>query len=308
MHEKIEALRRQLCQVIRGKEETVELLLTAFAAEGSVLLQDVPGVGKTTLAKSLAACLQADFRRIQFTPDLLPSDIIGGAVYNPKSGEMHFRPGPVFANVVLADEINRASPRTQSALLEAMSEKQVSADGVTYPLPRPFLVLATENPIEYQGTYNLPEAQLDRFAMRLSLGYPDDEAEFLLLKDRLRGEPSDALSPVLTCEEVQSLQEAVRQVHLDDSLIRYTLSLVAMTRQDDRLTLGISPRGSLHLTRCAQALALLDGRDYVQPDDIKRLAVPVLAHRLVLSQQAIYSGLDAPALLGECLKRLHVPR
>lgn len=305
---KIALLRQRLNTVICGKSETVELLLTALAAGGNVLLHDVPGVGKTTLAKSLAASLNASFRRIQFTPDLLPSDIVGSNVYNPKSGELRFRKGPLFANIILADEINRASPRTQSALLEAMSEKQVSDDGVTYALPRPFMVIATANPIEYQGTYPLPEAQLDRFAMQLMLGYPQEEDEMRLMQERLHTDPMLELTAMLSCDDIIRLQQECRKVNMDKSLLEYVLRLITASRDDQRVALGASPRAALTLNRCAQAAAYLDARDYVLPDDLKRLAVAVLAHRLVLQPQAMYAGASAIGVIEEILKQTPVPR
>lgn len=308
MREKLSRLRQAIATVIRGKEEVIDLLLIALSIEGSVLLHDVPGVGKTTLAKALAACLNATFRRIQFTPDLLPSDIIGSAVYHAADGELRFRPGPVFANIVLADEINRASPRTQSALLEAMSERQVSADGTTYPLPVPFMVLATENPVEYQGTYALPEAQLDRFALQLILGYPDAEAELGLIMDRLHHEPSAVLQPIMSGAEVVALQGLVRQVAMDKSIVEYVRRLAVATRDDVRISLGASPRAALTLCRAAQASAFQDGRDFVVADDVKRLAVPVLAHRLMLHNQTKYAGATAAGIIVELLGRLAVPR
>ena len=308
MQGKIAQLRDVLNEIIRGKAEVIDLLLIALAAEGSVLLHDVPGVGKTTLAKALAASLNASFRRIQFTPDLLPTDIIGGAVYNPKDGELRFRKGPLFANIVLADEINRASPRTQSALLEAMSERQISADGTTYYLPSPFIVLATENPVEYQGTYPLPEAQLDRFAIQLILGYPDESAELKLLLDRLHSDPSRDLRPILDCNEVVELQKLVRSVRMDKSIAGYILKLVSATWKDPRIALGGSPRAGLMLSRCAQASAFLEGREYVLADDVKKLAVPVLAHRLVLQNQAKYAGTTGDSIVRELLKNVGVPR
>ncbi|GIW71327.1 MAG: magnesium chelatase [Planctomycetota bacterium] len=278
----IAQVRQNIERVFVGKPELVEHLLVALLAGGHVLIEDVPGVGKTTLAKALARSLDASFRRLQFTPDLLPSDITGVAIYDQKRGVFEFKPGPIFANVVLADEINRTNPRTQSALLEAMSDRQVSVDGVSYELPQPFIVLATQNPHEYEGTYPLPESQLDRFFMRLEVGYPTLEEEREVLRSRRRSDPLEQLAPVLACEDVLALQRAVLEVRVDDAITDYVLALVHATRASPRLEVGVSPRGSLALRRAAQALALLLGRDYVVPDDVKRLAVPVMAHRVLV--------------------------
>jgi MoxR-like ATPase len=300
-------LRENLAAVIRGKDEAIGQLLVALLADGHVLIEDVPGTGKTTLAKALAVSLAARFSRIQFTPDLLPTDIVGGMVYSAANGSFTFRPGPVFAHVVLADEINRASPRTQAALLEAMGERQVTTEGETRPLPRPFLVLATQNPVEYNGTYPLPEAQLDRFALRLSLGYPDRAHELQLLDDQAAARPLDALRPVMDTEALARLQQAVRGVGVEASVLDYIVRLVGRTRRDARLRLGASPRGSLDLRRCAQAAAFLAGRDAVRPEDVQRQAVPALAHRLVVDVKARHGGLTGEAVVAEALRAEPVP-
>ena len=267
--------------VVLGKPEVIKLAVVAVLAEGHVLIEDVPGVGKTLLARALAASIDCSFRRLQFTPDLLPSDIIGSSVYNAATGEFVFKPGPIFANVILADEINRTTPRTQSALLEAMSDGQVSVEGKTYSLDPPFIVLATQNPFEFEGTYVLPENQLDRFMIRLRMGYPLRSEERKVLSSHRAGEPVESLRAVLTSEDVLLLQRAVRTVRVDDTIADYLLDIVHATRKGDELHVGVSTRGALTLYRAAQSLALVSGRDYVVPDDVKTLAVPVLAHRVV---------------------------
>jgi MoxR-like ATPase len=277
------SLLAQVNGVFLGKEEVVRLALTCLLAGGHLLLEDVPGVGKTTLARALARSLGVRFSRIQFTSDLLPADILGVTVFNQKESTFEFKPGPIFANIVLADEINRTTPRTQSSLLEAMSEARVTIDDVTHVLPRPFLVIATQNPMEAHGTYPLPESQLDRFLMRLSIGYPDQEVEHRILTDRRRDEPVDALQPVMSGETLLALQSQVDEVHVDDSLVGYVMSVVEATRRTSRLRMGVSPRGGLHLLRAGRALALLRGRDHVTPEDIRQLAAPVLAHRISTS-------------------------
>ncbi len=277
----IERLQTNIQSVVLGKEDAVRLVVVALLAGEHVLLEDVPGVGKTLLGKSLARSLGGRFRRIQFTPDLLPSDITGSSLYNGAEQQFHFQPGPVFANVLLADEINRATPRTQSALLEAMNERQVSADGETHPLPRPFMVIATQNPIEFEGTYPLPESQLDRFLLRTPLGYPGRQAELDVLTSHREGEPVDRLEPVLECREIVELQREVRAVEVDEAIRGYLLDLVEATRRCEELHVGASPRAALALYRAAQALALTEGRRYVIPDDVKRLTVCVLAHRVI---------------------------
>ncbi len=281
MRETVARLEQTINSVFLGKPRVVRLVMTTFFAGGHLLLEDVPGVGKTILARTLARAVQGEFARIQCTPDLLPSDILGTSVFHQASGEFEFKPGPIFRNVVLADEINRTTPRTQSALLEAMNEASISLDGVTHPLPAPFTVLATQNPYEFEGTYPLPESQLDRFLMRLSVGYPGAEDETRMLEDQCEQHPLDRVTPVLGCEDVLAIQGAVRKVRFDDSLRGYLLSIVQATRSHASVRIGISPRGSLGLQRAAQTHAFLEGRDYVVPDDVKGLAVPVFAHRLV---------------------------
>ncbi len=301
------AIQENISRVIVGKASTIELLLVAVITEGHVLIEDVPGLGKTMLAKSLARSLGCSFARLQFTPDLLPSDITGVSVFNQKSGEFEFRPGPVMAQIVLADEINRAGPRTQSALLEAMEERQVTVDGLTRPLPRPFLVLATQNPIELEGTFPLPEAQLDRFLLRLALGYPDASEERTILRRFREADPLAELAPVASAAEVMEMGKQSRGVHLGEAIETYILALTRATRENAALSLGASPRGSLALHRTAQALAAIRGRPYVIPDDVQTLAVPVLAHRLLPSSQSRLRGKAAAEILAEVIARVPVP-
>ncbi|WP_145349022.1 AAA family ATPase [Rosistilla ulvae] len=295
-------------KVVLGKPEVVRSLLIALLAGEHVLLDDVPGVGKTLAAKALARSLDGVFTRVQFTPDLLPSDIVGSNLYRTDLHEFEFNQGPVFANVVLADEINRAPPRTQSALLEAMSEGQVSIDGTTRPLPKPFTVVATQNPIEFEGTYRLPESQLDRFLLRTSVGYPQLDVERDVLRSHCDGEPVEQLSPVVSCEEVLQSQEAVRKVRFEDSLISYLLAVVDATRQSEDLQVGVSTRAALSYFRGCQARAVCMERDYVVPDDIKSLAVPVLSHRVVLKDTFMTGDrLRAEQVVHEILHRVTVP-
>lgn len=277
----IARLRANIESAVLGKSEVVKFVVAALLAGEHVLLEDVPGVGKTLIAKAVAKSLDGRFSRLQFTPDLLPSDITGSSIYNSSSGQFTFNPGPIFANVVLADEVNRAPPRTQSALLEAMGEGQVSVDGETHRLPKPLLVMATQNPFEFEGTYLLPESQLDRFLLRVSVGYPQREHERRLLKSHRVGEPVDQLQPVLSSERVIALQQLARQVQFEDSLVEYLLDIVHATRNSDALQVGVSTRGALAYYHASQALALVENRQHVIPDDIKRLAIPVLAHRVV---------------------------
>jgi MoxR-like ATPase len=301
-------LMENIASVVLGKPEVIRLAVVALLAEGHVLIEDVPGVGKTLLARAMAASIDCSFRRLQFTPDLLPSDILGSSVYHAASGEFVFKPGPLFANVILADEINRTTPRTQSALLEAMSDRQVSVEGKTYPLHPPFIVLATQNPYEFEGTYVLPESQLDRFMIRLRMGYPLRSEERKVLSSHRAGEPVDSLSPVLTAEDVLQLQRAVRLVRVDDAIADYLLDIVHATRKGEDLHVGVSTRGALTLYRAAQSLALVSGRDYVVPDDVKVLSVPVLAHRVVGKSflQAGEFG-AAEAIIRDLVDRLRVP-
>ncbi len=294
-------------RVLIGKGATIELALVALLCEGHLLLEDVPGVGKTTLARALASSLGGEFRRVQCTPDLLPSDISGITFYNQRQGEFAFRPGPIFANVVLADEINRATPRTQSALLEAMAERTVTIEGETMALPRPFLVLATENPIELEGTFPLPEAQLDRFLIRLSLGYPDEADEEAIFERFSAGDPLAELAAVTTPADLLAAAAAARTVTLSAELRRYLTRLVRATRAHEAVELGASPRGTLALGRAAQALAALRGRDYVLPDDIKELVPATLAHRIILSPEARLRGRTVAQLLAEIVAAIPVP-
>ena len=299
-------------KVIVGKRQAVELVVIGLLSNGHVLVEDIPGVGKTTLAKSLAAALGAKYRRVQFTPDLLPADITGTSIFNQQTGQFAFREGPVFTNVLLADEINRATPKTQSSLLECMEEFQVTVEGVAREMERPFFVIATENPIEYRGTYPLPEAQLDRFLMRIRIGYPSAAEELIVLERHAKGHPLRVVQPVATREEVLQMQEQVREVHLDPSLKSYLVELVTATRQHARLSLGASPRASLGLMRTAQARAALQGREFVLPDDIKALAPAVLCHRLVLKPSAVAGAgpgrmLEAGDVVTELLAQVPVP-
>ncbi|HKW56190.1 MAG TPA: MoxR family ATPase [Candidatus Acidoferrum sp.] len=279
----VSQLQRSIGRAIYGKEEAIQLALVTLLARGHLLIEDVPGVGKTTLAQALAKSFHCTFQRVQFTSDLLPSDVLGVSVYNPESREFEFRSGPIFANVVLADEINRTTPRTQSALLEAMNESQVTVDGKTLPLPNPFLVIATQNPVEHHGTYPLPESQLDRFLMRIKMGYPSHETEREILRKRAHEDALAELAPVADVRDVLEMQEAVSHVKVDTSLHDYALEIVHRTRKSDQLALGVSPRGTLMLQRAAQAHAFLESRDYCIPDDFKHLAVAVFAHRVVAS-------------------------
>jgi MoxR-like ATPase len=277
----VSQLQRSIARAIYGKEEAIQLALITLFARGHLLIEDVPGVGKTTLAQALAKSFHCSFQRVQFTSDLLPSDVLGVSVYQPDAREFEFRPGPLFANIVLADEINRTTPRTQSALLEAMNESQITVDGKTHPLPQPFLVIATQNPVEHHGTYPLPESQLDRFLMRIKMGYPSHETEREILRRRTFDNPIENLEPVADVSDVLAMQESVTHVKVDASLHDYALEIVNRTRNSDQLALGVSPRGTLMLQRAAQARAFLEGRDYCVPDDFKQLAVSVFAHRVV---------------------------
>jgi len=294
--------------VIEGKAEAIRLALTVLLAEGHVLIEDVPGVGKTMLAKTLARSTDCSVRRIQFTPDLLPSDITGVSAYNQERREFEFKPGPVFANIVVGDEINRASPKTQSALLECMEERQVTVDGTTYPLAPPFMVIATQNPIEMEGTYPLPEAQRDRFTARIAMGYPSPESELAMLDAHCSSSPLEALEPVARAQDIRDLIAAVRQVHVADALKQYVISLVTATRSTPELRLGASPRATLHLLRASRARAALDGRDFVIPDDVQALALPVLAHRLLPSAEALLARQLPEQVLAAIVGKVPLPQ
>jgi MoxR-like ATPase len=308
--EKIEKLQAAVESVIKGKPEAVRLALVTLIAGGHLLVEDVPGVGKTTLAHALARAIDCPFQRIQFTSDLLPSDVIGLSIYNQHTGIFEWKPGPVFASVVLADEINRTTPKTQSALLEAMAEGHITVESVTHPLPAPFIVIATQNPIEHHGTYPLPESQMDRFMLRLRIGYPGSEDEKQILRDRERAEPLDQLRAVMSGEDILDLQRNVSEVSVDDALVDYLMRIVAATRDSEMLDLGVSPRGTLALFRAAQALALTEDRAFCVPDDIKRLVLPVFAHRLVVSSRfssSLRRSEEAEAVLKEIMKSVSVP-
>ena len=300
-------IREALSAVIRGKRETIDLVLAAMLAGGHVLLEDVPGVGKTTLAKALAATMGLQFARVQFTPDLLPSDVLGMNVLNPRDGTFAFHEGPVFRQLLLADEINRASPRTQSALLEAMNEGQVTLDGATRPLPKPFFVVATQNPSDFQGTYPLPEAQLDRFLLRISLGYPDAGEELKILFDRRLHDPLDALEPIADAATLSDMQNQVRHITMAEDLGRYILNLVSATREHRELSLGASPRAALALFRAAQAAAYMDGREWATPGDVQKIAEPVLVHRLSMTTQARYGGRTTADIIAQVIDETKVP-
>ncbi len=294
-------------RVIVGKTEAIRLTLVGLLCQGHILIEDVPGTGKTMLAKSIARSIGCSFNRIQFTPDMLPSDVTGVSIFNQKTHEFEFRPGPVMAQIVLTDEINRATPKTQAALLEAMEERQITVDGQTYPLPEPFLVLATQNPIEYEGTFPLPEAQMDRFLLRIHIGYPENRDEIRMLEGQRIRHPIEDLGQVVSLEELLEAQRAVRHVKISDDIKRYIVDLVDATRSHPEVYLGASPRGSIALFRASQALAGMQGRDFVLPDDVKRMAVPALAHRLIVGSAARIREVDAREIVQELLERLPVP-
>jgi len=307
---KINGLQTEIERVIKGKSETVKFALVALLAKGHLLIEDVPGIGKTTLANALARALDLSFRRIQFTSDLLPSDVIGLSIFNQRSGHFEWNAGPIFSNIVLADEINRATPKTQSALLEAMSEEQITIEGVSRPLPQPFMVVATQNPTEHHGTYPLPESQLDRFMLRLHVGYPSLSDEREILRDRERENPLRFVQAVMSEDDILELQRKVLEVRVDEVLVDYLLNVVALTRETDTLELGISPRGTLSLFRSAQAFALIEGRDFCIADDIKRLVLPVFAHRVIVNSRQAGTkrrSFEAEQILQEILLKTKVP-
>jgi MoxR-like ATPase len=309
-HSRLAELQRSIARVVKGKEDVIQLALTTLLARGHLLIEDVPGVGKTTLAQALARSFRCSFQRIQFTSDLLPSDVIGVSVFNPGRQEFEFKPGPIFANIIVADEINRTTPKTQSALLEAMNEAQITVDNHTHALPKPFLVLATQNPIEHHGTYPLPESQLDRFLMRIRMGYPARESEKEIIRNGAGHAPAEALAPLMDANDVTAMQEAVGKVKVEESLLDYALEIVERTRQTEQLTLGVSPRGAVMLHRAAQARAYLEGRDFCLPDDFKRLIIPVFAHRVVVSSRYVSTqkkSEQAEAILREILETVRVP-
>ncbi len=308
--EKIKNLQAAIEKVIKGKSDVVKLSLVALLAKGHLLIEDVPGIGKTTLANALARALNCSFQRIQFTSDLLPSDVVGLSIFNQRNSVFEYKPGPIFANIVLADEINRATPKTQSALLEAMAEGQVTTEGVSRPLPMPFMVVATQNPTEHHGTYPLPESQLDRFMLRLNVGYPSQADEKQILRQRERENPLEHLRAVLDDDDVLDLQKLATEIRVDESLIDYLLAIVAQTRENPTIELGVSPRGSLALFRAAQALALIEGRDFCLPDDIKKLVIPCFAHRVIVNSRyanTTRKNQESEQLLQEILLKTKVP-
>jgi MoxR-like ATPase len=298
----VTALRRNIEGVILGKPEVVKLTVTALLARGHILVEDIPGIGKTTLARAVARSVSCAFRRLQFTPDLLPSDVTGVSIFDPDRKDFVFKKGPVFSNIVLADEINRATPRTQSALLEAMNENRVSVDGTTYSLPAPFMVIATQNPLEFTGTYPLPESQLDRFLMVLRMGYPSPEEERLILESRRAVDPVEALQPAVGADDVNRVAEKVSEVRMDEALTGYIIEIANRTRNDKSLVAGVSPRGSIHLARAARAHALVEGRDYVAPDDVKAVAVAVLSHRVI--ERRMRSSQDGRHTTAQIIRRI----
>ncbi|TFD93567.1 MoxR family ATPase [Jeotgalibacillus sp. R-1-5s-1] len=306
-HEKLETILHNIEKVMIGKRTVAELSIVSLLAQGHILLEDVPGVGKTMMVRALAKSVGAKFTRIQFTPDLLPSDVIGVSIYNPKELTFQFRPGPIMGNIILADEINRTSPKTQSSLLEGMEEGSVTVDGVTHRLARPFFVMATQNPIEYEGTYPLPEAQLDRFLLKLKMGYPNAKEELEVLNRIQHSPPIEDLEPVITLEELQALQKEVKNIVVDDKIKQYIVDLAGSTREHPNVYLGVSPRGSIALMKAAQAYAMLHGRDYVIPDDIQFLIPYIFSHRMILKSEAKYDGIEPEDVIERIVARTRVP-
>ncbi|TYR78184.1 MoxR family ATPase [Priestia megaterium] len=304
---KLEQLLQMIGKVVIGKRKVAMLSVVALLAEGHILLEDVPGVGKTMLVKALAKSINAEFKRIQFTPDLLPSDVTGMSIYNPKDMEFHFKPGPILTHIVLADEINRTSPKTQSALLEAMAEHHVTTDGITRKLPSPFFVMATQNPLDFDGTYQLPEAQLDRFLFKLKMGYPTKKEELSILNGLLNAFTIDDITPVITISELQEIQQAVKGVYVDETIKHYIIELVTQTRNHELIALGVSPRGSVALMRAIQAYALVKGRDYCLPDDVQELAKHVFSHRIILRPETRYDGVTTESVIEDIVRNIAVP-
>jgi MoxR-like ATPase len=307
MNEKVSKLLNNIRKVIIGKEEITKLSIVALLAQGHVLIEDVPGVGKTMLVRALAKSVNCEFKRIQFTPDLLPSDVTGVSIFNPQEVKFEFRPGPILGNIVLADEINRTSPKTQSALLEGLEEKSITVDGNTIPLKKPFFVMATQNPIEYEGTYPLPEAQLDRFLLKLSMGYPTHLEEVEMLKNTSRMHPIESIQPIMTREELVDLQESVTNIFVSESVYRYIVDIVSGTRNHPKVYLGASPRGSIALMKAAQAYAFVHDRDYVIPDDVKYLAPFVLSHRIIMTSEGKFEGINEKAIINDVVSKVKVP-
>ena len=307
MHQEVEKILANIEKVMIGKREVAELSLTALLAKGHVLLEDVPGVGKTMMVKSLAKSVGLQFKRIQFTPDLLPSDVVGVSIYNPSTMQFEFRPGPLLGNIILADEINRTSPKTQSALLEGMEEASVTIDGNTIEIPKPFFVMATQNPIEYEGTYPLPEAQLDRFLLKIKMGYPMQDEEMDILRRAEKSAPIYTIQSVVSAEQILEMQTLVQHVHVEDNVKHYIVQLARTTRQDSRVYLGVSPRASIALMKAAQAYAFIKGRDYVKPDDIQYLAKYVFSHRIILKPEARYEGFTEEKIVDQIVEQIPVP-
>ena len=305
---KVEDLEINLNSIIKGKKDVINLIINTILAKGHILLEDIPGVGKTTLAKAIAKSINAKFSRVQFTPDLLPSDILGSAIYNPKEGSFEFKKGAVFCNILLADEINRASPRTQSGLLESMSESQVTVEGLSYPLPSPFFVIATQNPVDFHGTYPLPEAQMDRFAIQLSIGYPSNEEEINILYSQEKNHPLDSIKTVMKFETLLEIQKKIADIKVEKSLAKYMIEIINQTRNNTSIKLGVSPRGSLMFFSMIKARAFLENRDYCLPDDIKKLAIYVLSHRIVLETKAKYSGIKKADVIHDIVSKTPIPK